>query len=83
MNLAGNFGVSYIVGYVGSDERLDAILRKAERISVRKTTKNITPQLRISMENVFNRKHHRKMKLVDSSIEKDLIQRLKKDLGRS
>jgi hypothetical protein len=35
------------------------------------------------MENVFNRKHHRKMKLVDSAIEKDLIQRLKKDLGRS
>jgi hypothetical protein len=50
---------------------------------LRKTTKNITPQLRISMENVFNRKHHRKMKLVDSAIEKDLIQRLKKDLGRS
>lgn len=50
---------------------------------LRKTTKNITPQLRISMENVFNRKHHQKIKLVDSSIEKGLIMRLKKDMGRT
>jgi hypothetical protein len=50
---------------------------------LRKTTKNITPQLRISMENVFNRKHHRKVKLVDSVIEKDIINRFKKDLGRN
>ena len=50
---------------------------------LRKTTKNITPQLRISMENVFNRKHHKKIKFVDSAIEKDLIMRFKKDLGRS
>ena len=50
---------------------------------LRKTTKNITPQLRVSMENVFNRKHHKKEKLVDSDIEKELIQILKKDLGRS
>jgi hypothetical protein len=49
---------------------------------LRKTTKNITPQLRISMENVFNRKHHKKINLVDSAIEKDLIMRLKKDLSR-
>ena len=49
---------------------------------LRKTTKNITPQLRISMENVFNRKHHGKTKLVDSAIEKELIMRFKKDLGR-
>ena len=49
---------------------------------LRRTTKNITPQLRLSMENVFNRKHHRKIKLVDSAIEKDLIMRLKKDLAR-
>ena len=48
---------------------------------LRKTTKNITPQLRISMENVFNRKHHKRMKLVGSAIEKDLIMLLKKDLG--
>jgi len=50
---------------------------------LRKTTKNITPQLRISMENVFNRKHHKKQKLVDSTIEKELILILKKDLGKS
>ena len=50
---------------------------------LRKTTKNITPQLRISMENVFNRKRHKKIKLVDSDIEKELIIMLKKDLGRS
>lgn len=49
---------------------------------LRKTTKNITPQLRISMENVFNRKHHKKINLVDSAIEKDLIIRLKNDLSR-
>lgn len=50
---------------------------------LRKTTKNITPQLRISMENVFNRRHHRKIRLVDSAIEKELIMRFKKDLGRN
>ena len=50
---------------------------------LRKTTKNITPQLRISMENVFNRKHHKKINLVDSAIEKDLIMRLKQDMGRN
>ena len=50
---------------------------------LRKTTKNITPQLRISMENVFNRKHHRKINLVDSAIEKDLIMKLKKDMGKN
>ena len=50
---------------------------------LRKTTKNITPQMRISMENVFNRKRHKKVKLVDSEIEKELITMLKKDLGRS
>ena len=49
---------------------------------LRKTTKNITPQLRISMENVFNRKHHKKINLEDSAIEKDLIMRLKNDLSR-
>ena len=49
---------------------------------LRKTTKNITPQLRISMENVFNRKNHKKIKLVDSEIEKYLITKLKKDLVR-
>ena len=50
---------------------------------LRKTTKNITPQMRISMENVFNRKYHKKVKLVDSEIERELIMKLKKDLGRN
>ena len=50
---------------------------------LRKTTKNITPQLRISMENVFNRRFHKKVKLVDSAIEKEIIGKLKADLGRS
>ena len=50
---------------------------------LRKTTKNITPKLRISMENVFNRKHHKKKNLVNSEIEKELILMLKKDLVRS
>lgn len=50
---------------------------------LRKTTKNITPQLRISMENVFNRKRHKKEKLVDSEIEKELLVKLKRDLGKS
>ena len=49
---------------------------------LRKTTKNITPQLRISMENVFNRKRYRKMNLVGSDIEGELIMMLKRDLGR-
>jgi len=50
---------------------------------LRKTTKNITPQLRISMENVFNRKYHKQLILVDSEIEGNLIAKFKKDLGRS
>lgn len=50
---------------------------------LRKTTKNITPQLRISMENVFNRKRYRNMNLVDSDIEGELIMMLKRDLGRA
>ena len=48
----------------------------------RKTTKNRTPDLRVSMENVFNRKNHRKQKLTDSEIEKEIIRMFKKDLGR-
>ena len=53
---------------------LDKIFRKA--------TRNITPDLRVSMENVFNRKTHRKQKLTDSEVEKELIQMFKRDLGR-
>jgi hypothetical protein len=49
---------------------------------LRKTTKNITPDLRVSMENVFNRKNHGKKKLTDSEIEKELIRIFKKDLGK-
>ncbi len=49
---------------------------------LRKTTKNITPDLRVSMENVFNRKNHRKQKLTDSEIEKELILMFKKELGK-
>lgn len=40
-SLSGHFGISYIVGYIGSHERLDAILRKAARISVRERTENV------------------------------------------
>jgi hypothetical protein len=46
---------------------------------LRKTTKNITSDLRISMENVFNRKYYN-FELTDSEIEKGLIRRLQKDL---
>jgi hypothetical protein len=39
ITLAAHFGVSYIAGYIGSyDDRLDAILRKADHVSVRKRT---------------------------------------------
>jgi len=41
ITLHAHFGVSYLAGYIGSDERLDAILRKADRISVRKTTEKV------------------------------------------
>jgi len=61
----------------------ESFVRSCLDVILRKTTKNITPQLRISMENVFNRKRHKKTNLVDSAIEKDLIMRLKKDLGRN
>jgi hypothetical protein len=46
---------------------------------LRKTTKNITSDLRISMENVFNRKYYN-FDFVDSAIEKKLIGLLQKDL---
>jgi len=46
---------------------------------LRKTTKNITSDLRISMENVFNRKYYN-FDLTDSEIEKELIALLQKDL---
>ena len=46
---------------------------------LRKTTKNITCDLRISMENVFNRKYFN-FELTDSEIEKKLIRLLQNDL---
>ena len=46
---------------------------------LRKTAKNIGKDLKLSMENVFNRKYHRES-LVDSNIETELIELLKKDL---
>jgi hypothetical protein len=46
---------------------------------LRKTTKNITSDLRISMENVFNRKYYN-FELTDSEIEKKLIGLLQNDL---
>ena len=46
---------------------------------LRKTTKNITSDLRISMENVFNRKYYN-FELTDSEIEKELIGHLQQDL---
>lgn len=46
---------------------------------LRKTTKSITHDLRISMENVFNRKYYN-FDLIDSEIEKELIGLLQNDL---
>jgi hypothetical protein len=46
---------------------------------LRKTTKNITHDLRISMENVFNRKYF-DFDLTDSEIESELMAMLRKDL---
>jgi hypothetical protein len=46
---------------------------------LRKTTKNITHDLRISMENVFNRKYF-DFDLTDSEIECELIALLRQDL---
>jgi len=34
-------GISHLLGYIDSDERLDEVLRKADSISVRKKTENI------------------------------------------
>lgn len=48
--------------------------------ALRRTTKNITRDLRLSMENVFNKKYHNR-DLVDSDIEQKLIELIKNDLG--
>jgi len=47
---------------------------------LRKTAKAITNDLRLSMENVFNRKHHHGRNFVDSTIERELVQLLKSAL---
>ncbi len=41
ITLNAYFGVSYLAGYIGSDERLDAILSKADHLSVRKKTEMV------------------------------------------
>jgi len=41
ITLFAHFGVSYLAGYVGSDERLDVILRKAARIWVQKKPQKV------------------------------------------
>lgn len=41
ITLHAHFGVSYLAGYIGSDERLDAILRKADRIWVQEKTEKV------------------------------------------
>jgi len=41
ITLHAHFGVSYLAGYIGSDERLDAILRKADRIEVQKKPQKV------------------------------------------
>jgi hypothetical protein len=46
---------------------------------LRKTTRNITRDLRISMENVYNRKHY-EIDLTGSEIENKLIEMLQQDL---
>jgi len=62
--------VLYPESYVRSC--LDRILRR--------TVRQVCPEMRLSMENVFNKKFHGG-DLTDSAIEKDLILLLKKDLG--
>ena len=47
---------------------------------LRRSTKIISRDMRISMENVFNRKHFQH-DLIDSDIEKELIDLLKRDLN--
>jgi hypothetical protein len=72
----------YVISRSGMNRGHRSFVRSCLDKLLRKTTKNITPQLRISMENVFNRRFHRKMKLVDSAVEKEIIKKLKNDLGK-
>lgn len=36
------FGISYLMGYIGGDQRLDTILRKADHISVRENAESVS-----------------------------------------
>lgn len=47
---------------------------------LRNTAKGINPDLRLSMENVFNRKYHRES-LVDSAVEQEIIACIRGQLG--
>lgn len=46
---------------------------------LRKTAKIIAKDLRLSMENVFNRKYHAES-LVDSEIEQEIIERMRREI---
>ncbi len=60
--------------YPGSFIRscFDTVLRRTARI--------ITNDLRLSMENVFNRKHHHGREMVGSDIERELVRLLKEEM---
>lgn len=49
-----------------------SIIRSCFDRTLRKTSKIVAKDLRLSMENVFNRKHHKKS-LVDSDVEQEII----------
>jgi len=57
----------------------ESLIRTCFDRVLRNTAKKIGPNLRISMENVFNRKHYSES-LVGTEIEQQLIERLKSDL---
>lgn len=58
----------------------DSYVRSCMDRILRRTVKTISPQIKISMENVFNKKYHGR-DFTDSAIFKELIEFLKKDLG--
>ena len=57
----------------------DSYVRSCMDRLLRKTVKTISPQVRVSMENVFNKKYHGR-DFTDSPILKELVEVLKKDL---
>jgi hypothetical protein len=48
---------------------------------LRKTVRRVSLEMRLSMENVFNKKYHHKKQLTDSEIMSRLIILMQKDLG--